>query len=111
MEQKIPCVSASGPQMQHGTPPRAGRKMAAVLIHPNHLLLQYLNQAQIVQILGKYRETTSGFGLWIFRAGGGSGPDLDCGFSGPAEVRGRIWIVDFPGRRSNGYRDHFHCTQ
>ena len=86
MEQKIPCVSASGPQMQHGTPPRAGRKMAAVLIHPNHLLLQYLNQAQIVQILGKYRETTSGFGLWIFRTGGGSGPDLDCGFSGPAGI-------------------------
>ena len=33
LEQKIRYVSAPGPQMQLGTPPRAGRKMAAVLIH------------------------------------------------------------------------------
>ena len=29
----------------------------------------------------------------ISRVGGGSGPDLDCGFSGPAAVRGRLWIL------------------
>ena len=27
----------------------------------------------------------AGFGLWIFRAGGGSRPDLDYGFAGPAQ--------------------------
>ena len=35
-EQKIQCVSARGPQL------RAGRKMAAVLIHQNHFLLKTL---------------------------------------------------------------------
>ena len=32
----------------------------------------------------------AGFGLWIFRAGGGSGPDLDCGFLGR---RGFQWYA------------------
>ena len=33
-------VSAPAPQQQFGRPPTAGRKMAAILIHPNHFLLQ-----------------------------------------------------------------------
>ena len=48
-------MSASGPQMQLGTPPRAGRKMAAmVLIHlnpDNHLLLLLLH-SQLTEIIG-----------------------------------------------------------
>ena len=49
-EQKIQCVSARGPQL------RAGRKMAAVLIHPNDVLLQLLHRVQLIQILRNHRE-------------------------------------------------------
>ena len=51
-EQKMHCVSAPGPQLQLGRPPTAGRKIAAVLIHPNQFLLWFLSQIQLVQIIG-----------------------------------------------------------
>ena len=41
----------------------------------------------IVDFSGR-RGFGAGFGLWIFRPGGGAGPHLDCVFSGPARVRG-----------------------
>ena len=51
-EQKIHYVAALGPQMQLGTPPRASRKIAAmVLIHLNHLLRQLLRQPLLAKIV------------------------------------------------------------
>ena len=55
-EHRIHSASAPGPQLQLGRPPRAGRKKAAVLIRPNHFLLNLLHQFQFVRILGNHRE-------------------------------------------------------
>ena len=58
LEKKIHYVSAPGPPLQLGKPPRGGRKMAAmVLIHLNRFLRQRLHQEQLAEIIRNHMES------------------------------------------------------